>query len=73
MTATLLEKARAGRRAALASLSHHTDRAENVISLFEEAPQPRKSIPEFRSVRRHVEPELTHSAPVLVLDQRIAA
>ncbi len=71
MTATLLEKARAGRRAALSSLGHHTDRAANVISLFEEVPQARKSIPEFRSVRRHINPEL--SAPVLVLDQRIAA
>lgn len=72
MTATLLEKARAGRRAALASLSARGDR--NVISLFDEAPQPRKSVPEFRSVRSHIAMEEPHQeATVLMLTDRIAA
>lgn len=51
---TLLEKARAGRIAALASLNTRTESADNVVSIFdfEPNPQPRKAdTPSFRSVR----------------------
>jgi hypothetical protein len=71
MTTSLLEKARAGRRAALASLNAQAAiTSENVVSLFEGLPQPRKTMPEFRSVRRHAD---TEAAPVLMLTERLAA
>jgi len=72
MTINFAEKARAGRRAALATLNARLARGANganVVSIYETRMAPRRSVPEFRSVRGH-QPALQ---PVLVLTDRIAA
>lgn len=53
---TLLEKARAGRRAALASLATSDDENSNVVSLFDFEPSSRSrtsrdAVPAFHSIR----------------------
>ncbi|MAM61974.1 hypothetical protein [Maritimibacter sp. UBA3975] len=49
---TLIEKARAGRRAALASLENEIENASNVVSIFDFAPTKKSEpIPAFSSIR----------------------
>lgn len=51
---TLIEKARMGRRAALASLEAKTDKASNVVSIFDFGPTRKEapaSVPAFHSIR----------------------
>ncbi|MCB1329110.1 MAG: hypothetical protein KDK28_06520 [Maritimibacter sp.] len=50
-TATLLEKARAGRRAALTSLHSRLGHTDKVVSIFDNAFPQRIAEPQFRSVR----------------------
>ena len=47
----LIEKARAGRRAALTSLHSRLGHTDKVVSIFDNAFPPRIAEPEFRSVR----------------------
>lgn len=65
MTSPLTEKARSGRRAALAALNARLASAANVVSIYEDRMPPRRAVPEFHSVRRR--------APMLVLTERVAA
>lgn len=72
-TVTLLEKARAGRRNAIASLGTRTDRTDTVMSIFDSAfDEPQVQLPTaapnviaFRSSRTTV--------PAVANDDRIAA
>ena len=65
---TIIEMARAGRRAALTSLHARLGHTDKVVSIFDNAFPLRQAEPEFQSVRigrvRH---------PVLVLTDRVAA
>ena len=72
MTLTLADKARANRRAALASLNARVAGSENVVSIFDRIVSPRRSLPEFHSIRsRAALVELAE--PVLVLTDPLAA
>lgn len=72
MTATFTEKARANRRAALASLHARTTKGVNVVSMFDEFFQPRVSVFEFHSTRAKAhEVRPARSAPVLVLTNSV--
>lgn len=51
MTNTIVEKIRAGRRAALASLNTQLAVGENVVSIFESSFPRRQAEPTFHSVR----------------------
>ncbi len=55
MPLSLIEKARANRRAALASLNAREARSQNVVSIFDGVIQHRKSVPEFHSIRIHMD------------------
>lgn len=70
---TLANKIRAGRRAALASLSTRVSDAENVVSIFEDRIPARRAVPEFHSVRNAAAVSAEIRRPVLVLTDRIAA
>lgn len=72
MTITLADKARAGRRAALASLNARIAQSENVVSIYERVLEPRRVVPEFHTIRAHDAPAPAR-APMLVLENPIAA
>lgn len=55
MIMSLADKARANRRAALASLNARVARSQKVVSIFDGVIQTRKVIPEFHSIRVPVE------------------
>lgn len=65
MTNLLADKARAGRRAALATLNARLATGANVVSIYQGRMPARRVAPEFHSVRNH--------QPVLVLTERVAA
>lgn len=50
-TTSFIEKARAGRRAALTSLHSRLGHPDKVVSIFDNAFPPRLGEPEFHSVR----------------------
>ena len=75
-TLSTIDKIRAGRRAALASLNARLDRGGNVVSIFENSFPRRQAVPEFRSVRSQpvaVRVEAGTRLPRLLLKNRIAA
>lgn len=75
-TTPMIEKIRAGRRAALASLNTRLNHGGNVVSIFENAFPRREATPEFHSVRSQPVPvRIAADSPraVLVLKNRIAA
>lgn len=51
MTLSLADKARANRRAALASLNARFAEGENVVSIFDRVISRRQSVPEFHTTR----------------------
>jgi hypothetical protein len=53
MTTTLADKAREGRRTALAALNARVAHSRNVVSIFDRVVQRRQSVPEFHSIRAH--------------------
>ncbi len=67
-TTPILEKARAGRRAALTSLHSRLGHTDKVVSIFANAFPQRLAEPEFHSVRT-----ASVRRPVLVLTERVAA
>jgi len=67
-TTPILEKARAGRRAALTSLHTHIGHTDKVVSIFDNAFPLRQAEPEFHSTRT-----TRRRRPVLVLSERVAA
>jgi hypothetical protein len=72
MTLSLADKARANRRAALASLNARVARSQNVVSIFDRVVQRRQAVPEFHTTRAATALAAT-PAPVLVLTDPIAA
>lgn len=72
MTNTFIEKAREGRRAALASLSTRNVGAENVVSMFEGVIQRRTAVPLFHTTRASAAPRRA-ALPALVLHDPVAA
>lgn len=52
MTTTLADRARANRRAALATLNTRVAGGQNVVSIFDRVIQRRKTVPEFHTCRR---------------------
>jgi hypothetical protein len=64
----ILDKARAGRRAALTSLHARLGHTDKVVSIFDNAFPIRAAEPTFHSVRAHA-----HRRPTLVLTERAAA
>ena len=67
-TTSILEKARAGRRAALTSLHARLGYTDKVVSIFDNAFPQRLAEPEFHSVRA-----VRVRRPALVLTERVAA
>jgi len=67
-TASITDKARAGRRAALTSLHARLGHTDKVVSIFDNAFPQRLAEPEFRSVRLG-----RVRRPALVLTERVAA
>lgn len=72
MTHSLINKARANRRAALATLNARIGRSQNVVSIFDRAIQRRQTVPEFRTSRAH-DVLAAAALPVLVLRDPLAA
>ena|GEM_PF-5216618 len=72
MTLSLADKARANRRAALATLNARVGRSQNVVSIFDRVMQPRQTVPEFRTTRGH-DALAAAALPVLVLRDPVAA
>lgn len=68
----IIEKIRAGRRAALSSLHVRLGHTDKVVSIFDNAFPPRVSEPEFRSVRTH-QPVARVRRPALVQTDNVAA
>ena len=65
---SIVENARAGRRAALTSLHSRLGHTDKVVSIFDNAFPQRLAEPEFRSIR-----SAPLRRPVLVLTERVAA
>lgn len=72
MTLSLADKARANRRAALASLNACMVQGENVISIFAGPARRRETVPEFHSIRARTGRSVA-AHPVLVLTDPVAA
>ncbi|MCB1338175.1 MAG: hypothetical protein KDK10_12235 [Maritimibacter sp.] len=66
----ILDKVRAGRRAALASLHTRLGHSDKIVSIFENTFPPRQAVAEFHSVRSHT---AARRQPVLVLTNPLAA
>ncbi|MCB1348764.1 MAG: hypothetical protein R3D80_11800 [Paracoccaceae bacterium] len=58
----LIEKARAGRRAALTSLHSRLGHTDKVVSIFDNAFPPRLAEPEFHSVRALTARRVLHAS-----------
>ncbi|GKY86282.1 hypothetical protein [Sinisalibacter aestuarii] len=54
MTMTLADKAREGRRAALAALNARTADDRSVVSIFDRVAHRRQTVPQFHSIRSRV-------------------
>lgn len=68
----IIEKIRAGRRAALSSLHARLGHTDKVVSIFDNAFPPRVSEPEFHSVRAH-QPVARLRRSTLALADSVAA
>ncbi len=66
----IIDKVRAGRRAALASLHTRLGHSDKIVSIFENTFPARQAVAEFHSVRNR---PAAHRQPALVLKNPIAA
>lgn len=73
MQRSLLEQARAGRRAALSALNARLGTGDRVVSIFEGSFPKRQAVPEFHSVRAAPAGTNLTARPRLVLMKNIAA
>lgn len=72
MTVSLADKARANRRAALASLNARIGGSQNVVSIFDQVIQRRQTVPEFRTTRAY-DVRAAASLPVFLSSDPLAA
>lgn len=70
-TTPIIDKIRAGRRAALASLHTRLGHSDKIVSIFENTFPPRQAVAEFHTVR--TSPVTSVRQPVLILTEPVAA